>query len=108
MADLSPTNANSAADAAVDNSAADPALTVTSPPPAPNSGNNNAAAAARVNNKMAAQTAQLNKMRDANAKYKNLLMMAKERIQQQEEELEQLRSKFGRGEQALVFGSLFF
>lgn len=45
----------------------------------------------RATNKVAAQTAQLNKMRDANAKYKNLLKMAKERIQQQEEELEQLR-----------------
>ena len=42
-------------------------------------------------NKGAAQAAQMNKLRDANAKYKNLLKMAKERIQQQEEELEQLR-----------------
>jgi hypothetical protein len=45
----------------------------------------------RATNKVAAQTAQMNKMRDANVKYKNLLKMAKERIQQQEEELEQLR-----------------
>jgi hypothetical protein len=34
---------------------------------------------------------QVSKMRDANAKYKNLLKMAKERIQQQEEELKRLR-----------------
>ncbi|CAB9523809.1 expressed unknown protein [Seminavis robusta] len=53
--------------------------------------NNNSNVRTAVNNKMAAQTAQLNKMRDANGKYKNLLKMAKERIQQQEEELEQLK-----------------
>jgi len=34
---------------------------------------------------------QLNKMREANAKYKSLLKMAKERIQAQEEEIEALR-----------------
>lgn len=34
---------------------------------------------------------QLNKMREANAKYKSLLKMAKERIQAQEEEIESLR-----------------
>jgi len=36
-------------------------------------------------------TAQLQKMRDANAKYKNLLKMAKERIEQQEIELREMR-----------------
>ena len=36
---------------------------------------------------------QVSKMREANAKYKNLLKMAKERIQQQEEELKRLRGK---------------
>jgi hypothetical protein len=36
---------------------------------------------------------QLGKMRDANLKYKNLLMLAKERIQQQEDELKQLRGE---------------
>lgn len=41
-------------------------------------------------NKVAAQ---LTKLRDANAKYKNLLKMAKERIEQQEGELKQLRGK---------------
>lgn len=37
-------------------------------------------------------TIQLNKMREANAKYKSLLKMAKERIQAQEEEIESLRA----------------
>ena len=54
-------------------------------PSAPSSGNS------KPMNKAAAQAAQMNKLRDANSKYKNLLKMAKERIQQQEEELEQLR-----------------
>ena len=36
---------------------------------------------------------QMKKMRDANVKYKDLLKMAKERIQQQEEELKRLRGK---------------
>ena len=36
---------------------------------------------------------QLTKMRDANAKYKNLLKLAKERITQQEEELQKLRGR---------------
>jgi hypothetical protein len=38
-------------------------------------------------------SAQLTKLRDANAKYKKLLKMAKERIQRQEEEMEGLRSR---------------
>jgi hypothetical protein len=38
-------------------------------------------------------TIQLNKMREANAKYKSLLKMAKERIQAQEEEIESLRGR---------------
>ena len=37
--------------------------------------------------------AQLNKMKEANAKYKNLLKLAKERIQTQEDELKRLRGK---------------
>ena len=36
---------------------------------------------------------QLTKLRDDNAKYKNLLKMAKERIEQQEGELKKLRGK---------------
>jgi hypothetical protein len=40
-----------------------------------------------------AVAAQLGKMRDANLKYKNLLKLAKERIQQQEDELKRLRGK---------------
>ena len=39
-------------------------------------------------------TVQLNKMREANSKYKSLLKLAKERIQSQEEELESLRGTF--------------
>ena len=58
---------------------------VPTPPP---SGN------AKPMNKAQAQAAQLKKLKDANDKYKNLLKMAKERIQQQEEELEKLRCKF--------------
>lgn len=37
--------------------------------------------------------AQMQKMRDANTKYKNLLKMAKERIEQQEIELKELRGE---------------
>lgn len=37
---------------------------------------------------------QLNKMKEANLKYKSLLKLAKERIQAQEEELESLRGAF--------------
>ena len=78
-------------------------LNMSPPPSAPSSGNVSAVLAAvagegdqitpssKPMNKAAAQQAQMNKLRDANAKYKNLLKMAKERIQQQEEELEQLR-----------------
>lgn len=36
---------------------------------------------------------QMRKLRDANTKYKDLLKLAKERIQTQEEELEKLKSK---------------
>ena len=38
-------------------------------------------------------TAQLSKLKEANAKYKNLLKMAKERIEQQEGELQRYRGK---------------
>lgn len=46
---------------------------------------------AKPTTKVAAQAAQMNKLRDANNKYKNLLKMAKERITHQEDELGQLR-----------------
>jgi uncharacterized protein (DUF305 family) len=36
---------------------------------------------------------QMQKMRDANTKYKNLLKMAKERIEQQEQEIKKLKGK---------------
>jgi len=45
-----------------------------------------AAPGGKPTTKAAAQAAQMNKLRDANNKYKNLLKMAKERIQLQEEE----------------------
>jgi hypothetical protein len=51
------------------------------PPPGSNVNNNNPSKAA----------VQMQKMRDANTKYKNLLKMAKERIEQQEEELKKLK-----------------
>ena len=38
-------------------------------------------------------SAQMQKMRDANTKYKNLLKMAKERIEQQENELKEMRGE---------------
>ena len=38
-------------------------------------------------------SAQMQKMKDANAKYKNLLKMAKERIEQQEIELKEMRGE---------------
>ena len=38
-------------------------------------------------------SAQMQKMRDANNKYKNLLKMAKERIEQQEIELKEMRGE---------------
>lgn len=53
-----------------------------------------AAPPAKPTSKAAAQAAQMNKLRDANTKYKNLLKMAKERIQQQEEELEKHRRMY--------------
>lgn len=56
-----------------------------------NANNDLASQPSKPTSKAAAQAAQMNKLRDANTKYKNLLKMAKERIQQQEYELEQLR-----------------
>ena len=50
----------------------------------------NAAASTSAASKVAVQ---LSKMRDANVKYKNLLRLAKERIQQQDDELKRLRGK---------------
>ncbi|VEU43486.1 unnamed protein product [Pseudo-nitzschia multistriata] len=55
--------------------------------PSPRSGGSSAAS---LNNASKA-AAQMQKMRDANSKYKNLLKMAKERIEQQEVELKELR-----------------
>jgi hypothetical protein len=63
------------------------ATMATLPPSAPNSGN---MPVLNFNNKAAIQQ-QLQKMKDANTKYKNLLKMAKERIEQQEQELKTLR-----------------
>ncbi len=45
------------------------------------------------NGKTSKISAQMQKMRDANTKYKNLLKMAKERIEQQENELKEMRGK---------------
>jgi len=50
----------------------------------------NAVASTSTASKVAVQ---LSKMRDANVKYKNLLKLAKERIQQQDDELKRLRGK---------------
>eukprot|EP00751_Fragilariopsis_kerguelensis_P007460 CAMPEP_0170787750 /NCGR_PEP_ID=MMETSP0733-20121128/18470_1 /TAXON_ID=186038 /ORGANISM="Fragilariopsis kerguelensis, Strain L26-C5" /LENGTH=544 /DNA_ID=CAMNT_0011134019 /DNA_START=147 /DNA_END=1781 /DNA_ORIENTATION=- len=65
----------------------------------PNSTNNSAAAITTNNNTTTPTTstntskaaAQMQKMRDANTKYKNLLKMAKERIEQQEVEIKKFR-----------------
>lgn len=67
----------------------------TRPQSAPSSGNNSplppsAAAGATTPSKVAVQ---MQKMRDANNKYKNLLKMAKERIEQQEQELKTLKGE---------------
>jgi TolA-binding protein len=51
------------------------------------------AAAAAIPQGPGKVAAQLQKMKEANLKYKNLLKMAKERIQQQEDELKRLRGK---------------
>jgi len=51
---------------------------------------------------MAKAQAQMQKLRDANAKYKNLLKMAKERIQAQEEELDKLRAETRKGREDLA------
>jgi hypothetical protein len=70
------------------------------PPSAPNSGNqpvpignnnNYDTNNANNNNTPSKAALQMQKMRDANTKYKNLLKMAKERIEQQEEELKKLK-----------------
>jgi hypothetical protein len=74
------------------------------PPSAPNSGNyspssgmhNNIATATNQNNNTTPSKAaiQMQKLVDANTKYKNLLKMAKERIEQQEEELKKLKGGY--------------
>jgi hypothetical protein len=69
------------------------------PPSAPNSGNHSSPQAGGLNptvtsnnNTTPSKAAiQMQKMRDANTKYKNLLKMAKERIEQQEEELKKFK-----------------
>jgi hypothetical protein len=61
-----------------------------------NGENGSASATTTTASKVAVQ---MTRMRDANVKYKNLLKMAKERIEQQEEELKRFRGKiveFGR------------
>lgn len=50
---------------------------------------------------------QLTKLRDANVKYKNLLKKAKERIEQQEEELTKLRGKMFRSESFMLYPLVF-
>ncbi|KAG7363494.1 GRIP domain containing protein [Nitzschia inconspicua] len=59
------------------------------PPSAPNSGNSPSPVNVAAPSKVAVQ---MQKMRDANTKYKNLLKMAKERIEQQEQELKNLKA----------------
>ena len=61
-----------------------------------------AGASGGSNPAMAKAQAQMQKLRDANAKYKNLLKMAKERIQAQEEELEKLRAETKKGREDLA------
>ena len=61
--------------------------------------------ASKPQSKASAQAAQMRKLREANDKYKNLLKMAKERIQQQGEEMEQLKRTYFR---YLMFNVLYF
>ena len=58
-------------------------------------GNNGIASAPPSGNVPSKAAMQMQKMMDANVKYKNLLKMAKERIEQQEEELKRLRGTNG-------------
>lgn len=59
----------------------------------PTVGGNGPASAPSSGNLPTKAAVQMQKMKDANVKYKNLLKMAKERIEQQEEELKRLRGK---------------
>ena len=63
-------------------------------PSSPNRGGSKNTAATTTTSNTNKVTAQLQKMRDANAKYKNLLKMAKERIEQQEIEIREMRGEF--------------
>jgi hypothetical protein len=56
--------------------------------PTPSAANANANANAIANNK---KMEQMKKLKDANTKYKDLLKMAKQRIQSQEEELDNMK-----------------
>ena len=56
--------------------------------PTPSAANANAIANAIANNK---KMEQMKKLKDANTKYKDLLKMAKQRIQSQEEELDNMK-----------------
>ena len=66
----------------------------------PNSGNNNnttltsSAITTTTTTSKKAAALQLQKMREANIKYKNLLKLAKERIEQQEDELQKFHGTF--------------
>ena len=68
-----------------------------SPPPTSSS-----FAAAAPHKPAGPSAAQALKLRDANAKYKNLLKLAKERIQAQEDDLERLRSEGRRAKEDLA------
>jgi hypothetical protein len=59
-----------------------------------NSSNNNATTTTTASASNSSKvSAQMQKMRDANTKYKNLLIMAKERIERQEIELKEMRGE---------------
>ena len=65
----------------------------------PNSGNNSntaltSSAITTTTTSKKAAALQLQKMREANTKYKNLLKLAKERIEQQEDELQKFHGTF--------------
>jgi hypothetical protein len=83
-------NNNNAAAAARGEGSVGRSATIGSPP---TSGNNTTAATATSAppSKTSKAAAQMQKMRDANNKYKNLLKMAKERIEQQEVDLKKMR-----------------
>ena len=107
MAETDNGSANGASNPMAASAGASPAPTAggpaaKTPPNRPAAAAAGASSGSSTNPAMAKAQAQMQKLRDANAKYKNLLKMAKERIQAQEEELERLRAETKKGREDLA------